>query len=153
MNTLSLYGLAFFLSAVKFLFAASVLSATSLTPLEIAICTGLGALVSFNFFYLTAGYFMKRTKNKKMKAIADGTYQRPIAFTKMNKFMVNLKNSKSGFWIGIICAPLILSIPLGSIIIAKFYREIRLTYPIAMAAIAVWAFVLAYLNDLIFGMF
>jgi hypothetical protein len=88
-----------------------------------------------------------------MKAIAEGTYQRQNAFTKMNKFMVNLKNSKSGFWIGVIFAPLILSIPLGSIIIAKFYREIRLTYPIAMAAIAVWAFVLAYLNDLIFGMF
>lgn len=86
-----------------------------------------------------------------MKAIAEGTYKKKNAFTRANKFMVRLKNSKSGFWIVCVFAPLILSIPLGSIIVAKFYRTIRLTYPIATAAIAVWAFVLAYLNDIIFA--
>ncbi|HMP32162.1 MAG TPA: hypothetical protein PKD85_21325 [Saprospiraceae bacterium] len=153
MNTLSLYGLAFLISCVKFLFAASIMSTSALSPFEIALSTGIGALVSFNFFYLTAGYFMQRTKDKKAKAIAEGTYVRKNAFTNMNKFMVKLKGSKSGFWIACIFAPLILSIPVGSIIVAKFYRETKLAYPVAMIAIAVWAFVLAYLNDVIFGLF
>ena len=54
MNTLSLYGLAFLISCVKFLFAASIMSTSSLSPFEIALCTGLGALISFNFFYEVA---------------------------------------------------------------------------------------------------
>jgi hypothetical protein len=96
---------------------------------------------------------MQRTKDKKMKAIAEGTYVRKNAFTKLNKFMVKLKGSKIGFWIACIFAPLILSIPVGSIIVAKFYREVKLAYPVGMVAIAVWAFVLAYLNDIIFAQF
>ncbi len=96
---------------------------------------------------------MQRTKDKKLKAIAEGTYVRKNAFTKLNKFMVRLKSSKSGFWIACLFAPLILSIPVGSIIVAKFYRETKLTYTVAMSAIAVWAFVLAYLNDIIFAQF
>ena len=153
MNTLGLYSLAFFVSCVKFLFAASILSASVLSPLEIAVSTGLGAIVSFNVFYLSAGYFMKKNKEKKLKAIAEGKYVKQNAFTKLNKFMVRLKGSKSGFWIACIFGPLILSIPVGSIIVAKFYREVKLAYPVAMASIAVWAFALAYLNDLIFGLF
>jgi hypothetical protein len=153
MNTLSLYGLAFLISCVKFLFAASIMSTSALSPFEIALCTGLGALISFNFFYLSSGYFMQRTKDKKMKAIAEGTYVRKNAFTKLNKFLVRLKSSKIGFWIACLFAPLILSIPVGSIIVAKFYRETKLTYSVAMSAIAVWAFVLAYLNDIIFAQF
>lgn len=153
MNTLGLYAIAFLLGTVKFLFAASLLSTTKLTPLEVALCTGTGALVSFNIFYYSASYFMQRAKNKKLKAIVEGTYEKKNAFTKANKFMVKLKNSKSGFWILSIFAPLILSIPLGSIIVAKFYQTFRLTYPIAMLSIVVWAFVLAYLVNIVSAQF
>jgi FtsH-binding integral membrane protein len=96
---------------------------------------------------------MKRAKEKQEKAIAEGTYKRKIAFTKLNKFMVKTKMSKSGFWIICTLAPLIVSIPLGTIIVAKFYREKALTYPVAVISLIVWAFVLAYLNGAIFSMF
>ena len=153
MNTLGLYVIAFLLGTVKFLFAASLLSTTKLTPLEVALCTGTGALISFNIFYYSASYFMQRAKNKKLKAIVEGTYEQKNVFTKVNKFMVRLKKSKSGFWILSIFAPLFLSIPLGSIIVAKFYQTFRLTYPIAMLSIAVWAFVLAYLVNIVSAQF
>jgi hypothetical protein len=153
MTNFSLYGLAFLLGTVKFLFAASLVSTTSLSPFEIALATGLGALFSFNVFYRSAGYFMKRAKEKKERAIAEGTFKEKPAFTKVNKFMVKTKRSKSGFWVLCIFAPLILSIPLGSIIVAKFFRDRPLTYTVATVAIIVWAFVLAYLNGAIFSIF
>ena len=96
---------------------------------------------------------MKRAKEKQVKAIAEGTYKRKLSFTKMNKFMVKTKMSKSGFWLICTLAPLIISIPLGTIIVAKFYRGKALTYPVAIVSIIVWAFVLAYLNGAIFSMF
>ena len=153
MNNIGLYGLAFLLGSVKFLFAASIVSTTALTPLEIAISTGLGALFSFNIFYWSSGYFMRVAKEKKIRAIHNGTYKRKNAFTKMNKMMVKAKRSKSGFWLICLFAPLFLSIPLGTIIVAKFYSERKLTYPVVMISLGILAFFLAYLNQAIFSLF
>ncbi len=153
MNNIGLYGLAFLLGSVKFLFAASIVSTTALTPLEIAISTGLGALFSFNIFYWSSGYFMRIAKEKKIRAIHNGTYKKKNTFTKLNKWMVKTKKSKSGFWLICLFAPLFLSVPVGSIIVAKFYRQHALTYPVAMISLSVLAFVLAYLSEAIFGMF
>ena len=61
--------------------------------------------------------------------------------------------SKSGFWLICILAPLFLSIPIGSIIVAKFYNDKKITYPLATVSIIILAFVLAYLNNVIFGFF
>ena len=153
MENFSLYVLAFLISTVKFLFAASIVSASSLTPFEIAISTGLGALFSFNIFYWSSGYFMRVAKEKKVQAIHNGTHKKKATFTKMNKLMVKTKKSKSGFWLICILAPLFLSIPIGSVIVAKFYGENRLAYPVSMVSLSVLAFVLAYLNGAIFAFF
>ncbi len=153
MENLGLYGLAFLLSTIKFLFAASIMSTTDLTPLEIAISTALGALFCFNIFYWSADYFMKKNNAKILLAIKNGTYKPKPAFTKMNKWMVKVKMSKSGFWAICILAPLFLSVPIGSIIVAKFYRKKSLTYPFTMVSLTILAFILAYLNDVIFAFF
>ena len=150
---MGLYGLAFLLGTVKFLFAASVVSTTSLSPLEIAISTGLGAIFSFNIFYWSSGYFMRVAKEKQIRAIHNGTFQKKNAFTKINKLMVKAKKSKSGFWLICIFAPLLLSIPVGSIIVAKFYRQQPLTYPVVMISLSILAFLLAFLNEAIFALF
>ncbi|MBL7815418.1 MAG: hypothetical protein JNL70_10415 [Saprospiraceae bacterium] len=153
MNNLGLYGLAFLIATVKFLFAASIMSPTALTTFEIAIVTCLGALFSFNIFYWSAGFFMRRAKEKKLRAITEGSYKPKPNFTKVNKFMVKTKRSKSGFWLLCIFAPLFLSVPIGSIVVAKFYSRNKRTYPLVTVVLVVWAFVLAYLNGVIFSLF
>ena len=70
MHNIEIYGLAFILGTIKFLIAASVVSTSSLSPFEIAVATGLGALTSFNIFYWSAGYFMWRSKEKKTQSDA-----------------------------------------------------------------------------------
>jgi hypothetical protein len=153
MGKIGLYGLAFLLGTAKFLFAAAIVSTSSLLPFEIAVMTLLGAICSFTLFYKSAGYFMQKAKVKREKAIAEGTYIRKPMFTRINKYMVRTKMSKSGFWLICIFGPLLLSIPLGSIIVAKFYRNKKETYPTAIAALVFWAFILAYLNGVLFSAF
>lgn len=150
---MGLYGIAFLLGTAKFLFAASIISTTSLSPLEIAVSTGLGAIISFNIFYWSSSYFMRVAKEKKIRAIHNGTYKSKSSFTKLNKWMVKTKKSTSGFWLLCIFAPLFLSIPIGSIIVAKFYRQNPLTYPVVMVSLSVLAFILAFLNQAIFALF
>lgn len=153
MDKIGLYGLAFLLGTFKFLFAASIVSVSSLTPLEIALSTFAGAFFSFNVFYWSAGFFMRRAREKKFEAIKKGTYSPKRSFSKINRLMVKTKMSKSGFWIICTLAPIFLSIPIGTIIVAKFYHGWKWTYPTVTASIITWAFFLAYLSDVIFSLF
>ena len=94
----------------------------------------VGAIVSSAIFFFSANYFMirsvKKNEKKKQELLAKGL---PIPFkkkfTRMNKFVVRMKRSIGiigiSFW-----APFFLSIPLGSIITAKFYGDNKKTYPL-----------------------
>lgn len=66
-------------------------------------------------------------------------------FTKMNKFVVRLKRSIGmygiAFW-----APFFLSIPIGSIITAKFYGKKLITFPLVVLGIFMNAVVVVYLS-------
>ena len=152
-DNIGIYGLAFMIATVKFLFAASIVSASSLSPFQIAIATGLGALCSFNVFYWSSNYFMNKAKNKKAKNRSREAIKKKTAFTKVNKYIVKAKMSKSGFWLICLFAPLLLSIPLGTFIVAKFYRHHKLTYPLVMISLSLYAFILAYFNNALFSLF
>jgi hypothetical protein len=153
MENLSLYGLAFLISTVKFFFAASLMGASALSPLDIAISTGLGALCSFNVFYWSSSYLMNKAKDRKTRKNKPPLLKQKAIFTKMNKYIIRAKMSKSGFWLICTLAPLFLSIPLGSILVAKFYRDTKLAYPLVMVSLVAFAFILAYFNKILFALF
>ena len=60
-------------------------------------------------------------------------------FTRMNKFIVKIKGSLGivgiSFW-----APFFLSIPIGSIVTAKFYGENKKTYPLIIVGMFINGF-------------
>lgn len=84
-----------------------------------------GAIISASIFYGAAELVMNWDFQKRIKkyneAIARG--ESPVhkkRFTRTNKFLIRLK--KRVGWYGVsMLAPLLLSIPLGSIVTAKFY--------------------------------
>ena len=98
-----------------------------------------GAIVSSAVFFFSANYFMnraeKKAEKKKQALIAKGLLV-PVKkqFTRMNKFIVRMKRSAGivgiSFW-----APFFLSIPLGSIIAAKFFGHSKKTYPLIVLGI------------------
>lgn len=124
----------FFTAMVKFMFSPALGPALKLSYIETYLANLAGAVLSMTVFYYAAEFFLKRSHNAKVLknklAIEQGKAlpKKPI-FTKKNKFIIRMK-SKIGvipfaFW-----APFLLSIPIGSIITAKFFGKRSITYPL-----------------------
>lgn len=148
---LAAYSSGFLMGTVKFMFAATSMMAFSVSYWEVVFATFLGAFVSFNIFFFFSGLLMERAKEKKMEKIKKGTLKPKKQFSRMNKFIVRLKFSSFGYFVLVIVGPMVLSIPIGSIIIAKFYRRIKFTYWLEVVSLFVWANLFTLINLYIFG--
>lgn len=144
----------FSMGIVKFLFTPTFAYATfpdyNLTHWEIVLPMIAGALFGFNLFYWFAEFFMERAKTKRIKAIKSGKKKRKKNFTKLNKFIVRIKMSNAGLIVLSTVGLMFMSIPIGGVVLAKFYREKHIAYFIGMATIIVVAFLLTFGNKLIF---
>jgi len=141
----------FLLAHVKFLVTATIALATypQLSVDEIFIASSLGAISCFNIFYFISQklYFadnkqLKNTKAKKSKT-----------FKKRNRILIKMKQSKIGFLLVCTLAPLFLSIPIGTVVVVKFFGDNKKTYWYVSFLLIIMAFLLAYLNDSIFQFF
>jgi len=139
------------MGTVKFMFAATSMVGYKISYWEVVFSTFLGAFISFNFFFFFSGLLMERAKEKKLEKIQNGTLKPKKQFSRMNKFIVKMKLSSFGYFVLVIVGPMVLSIPIGSIIIAKFYRRIKLTYWLEMISIFVWALLFTAINFYIFS--
>jgi|TARA_B110000285_G_scaffold217290_1_gene265478 TRAP-type uncharacterized transport system fused permease subunit len=154
---IGLYVFGFLLGTFKFMFAAAFLLVAAseaeipISYWEVVISTFLGAFVSFNVFFFFSGLLMERAKEKKLEKIKKGTLKPKKQFSRMNKFIVRLKFSSFGYFVLVIVGPMVLSIPIGSIIIAKFYRKIKFTYWLEVVSLFVWANLFTLVNLYIFG--
>jgi len=147
--TLSGYLSGFLVATFKFLLSPFILLGTDLSFLEIFISITLGALVSFNVFYWSSSYFMKLAAKKRAEKRLKPDYVPKKAFTKTNKFIVRVKRSKFGYIGLLILGPTFLSIPLGTVIVAKFYSDRPKTYWLAMINLVCWGLVLTSVGYLI----
>lgn len=140
------YFTGFGVATIKFMIAASFMLPFEVTYWEVVFATYFGALFSFCVFYFSAGFFMERAKQKKLEKIKNGTLKVKKQFSKLNKFVVKLKLSPYGYIGLLIGGPMFMSIPVGSIVLAKFYRRIKLTFWIESAILFVWANFFGFLN-------
>ena len=134
--TFSLFGF----SMIKFLFTpfAGIAASLSFAKTYIVCCSG--AILSAAIFYFSAEFLMIRTHKKKKLLIEQAKekgieLKRKKVFTRTNKFIVRMK----GLGIIAICfyAPLFLSIPIGSIISAKFFGKDNRTFPLIVLGIGI----------------
>ena len=137
MANISIFIFIALLGTLKFMFASTPGVIANLPFLEVYFFATLGGLVSFNVFYFLANYFITKSLENNQKKMKLGTYKSPKKFTKTNKVIVRLKMTDFGFWAITIVAPLVLSIPIGSIIVAKFYRHHKITYWITTLSLIV----------------
>lgn len=101
-------------------------------------CTG-GAIFSAVIFYFSAEFFLKRARRKRHELsettkLTGEKLATKRMFTRTNKFIVRIKKSLgiigTSFWL-----PFFLSIPLGSIVTAKFYGKQKKTFPLILIGI------------------
>ncbi len=140
----------FVLSTFKFLFAPFTGAGLSLTFFETALASFAGATLSSAFFYFSSKYFIAKQREKRMnnqvKPLSSAVSLRK---RKINKMIVRLK-WKVGTYGLCYLAPLFLSIPVGTIICAKFYNHRSTTFPLIVVCLAVNSLLLSTLAFFIF---
>lgn len=136
----------FFIATFKYMFSGFTALGFQLTFWEAFIVISSGASTSFLFFYSISGTLMRAAKRKKIEKaraeIAAGTFVPRKNFTRVNKFIVKLKMHKWGFWLLVGLGPLIMSVPLGSIVVAKFFGGQKKTVIYGVSALVFWGFIL-----------
>ena len=113
---------------------------------SVFIPTISGAIVSMAFFYFLSDFLMEQAAKKRHKryheALDSGI---PIKvkkkFTKTNKFLVKIK-SKLGIYAFTFLVPLFLSIPLGSVLCAKFYGHKKKTFPLMVLNMSIYGLIM-----------
>ncbi len=160
-----LYG--FFLGTFKFVpshwalyLTAKHTESIELNFFEIYLSTSFGAIICMTVFYFSATFFMQKAfERKKIKWAIYQTKlkrgqkikrrERPKKnFTRINKLLVKVK-LKIGFHIFIVVTVLFLSIPLGSIICAKFYKHQKKTFPFMLSVVFLYSLLMTSLIKLI----
>lgn len=105
-----------------------------LSFLETYLATVLGAIVGAAIFYFAAEFFMlrslkKRDKKRKIAHSKGLPFKEKKKFTMINRLMVRIKRSLGivglSFW-----APFFMSIPIGAVVVAKFYGKRKITFPL-----------------------
>lgn len=135
----SIYLGLFSLSTVKFLFAPFGGPALKLTYFETYLSCIIGAILSASVFYFFAEFFIKRSKEKKIKKeneqLSKGIeIKKKKIFTRLNRSLIQIKHRFGIVGISFF-APLFLSIPVGTMIVAKFYGKKKTTYPLIVLGI------------------
>ncbi len=137
------------LSATKFLFAPS-LALSSFNVWESILIVFLGGSAGITFFYLAADWVMDRIaqfqKQRDHKKQLKGIVVVRKVFTPFRRKVIRIKNKFGLLGIAIV-TPCIISIPIGSVLAAKFFKnKIKvLTYMYTSAAF--WAVFLTLLNN------
>jgi len=136
-----LYFSLFGLSMIKFMFAPFGGPAMKLNFLETYISCVAGAFLAAFIFYFSSEFFMIRAHKKRQAALHDSiTNGTPLKFkpkfTRFNKLIVRLKRRLGIYGIAFY-APLFLSVPLGSIVTAKFYGKEKRTFPLILLGICI----------------
>lgn len=131
----------FFLSFVKFMFATIPGSVADIPILHTYISTVSGGIVGAAIFYFMAEFFMiaqhNKVKRKRQLAEENGiVYKEKKKFTRMNRFVVRIK-MKLGIYGICFWAPFFLSVPIGSIIAAKFYGKKKQTFLLISLGMAI----------------
>lgn len=117
------------------------------TLLNLFLPTYLGAVASMALFYFASDFLMDRAAKKRLIA-----YQQAVdsgeklkikkKFTRMNKIMVKTK-ARFGIYAFTFLVPLFFSIPLGSILCAKFYGDQKKTYPLMILNMGIYGLVMS----------
>jgi hypothetical protein len=147
----------FTLSMIKFMFAPFGGPAMKLNFLETYLSCISGAFVAAFIFYFSSEFFMIRAHNKRKAllhaSITNGTpLKYKPKFTRFNKLIVRLKRRLGIYGIAFY-APLFLSVPVGSIVTAKFYGKEKRTFPLILLGICINGAITTGLSYIIYNFF
>lgn len=133
-------------STWKFMFTPMAGPAAGLGFFETFISCTIGGIFSVSLFYFGSNFFMEMHRRNQLRRtnrrIRKGKkLKKKSVFTKTNRKIIRFKK-KTGFWLTCWLFPLFLSLPLGSIITAKFYKHKKLTYLFIVLGVCINCFII-----------
>lgn len=135
----------FFLSSVKFMWAPGTALVSGFSFFHTILITSAGGISGITFFYFFGMWAIEKMERVKTKTrMARFRKSRLRVFTKRNRRIIKLKRSVGLIGL-IIITPALLSIPIGCVVAAKFYRHNKFTYPLLVVSTIVWSLLLTTL--------
>ena len=131
------YTFLYFLSFIKYFVAPIFGWARGLNFFEIAMSCFAGAYTSFNIFFWGSSYFFKRAAKKRETSL-----KKKRNFTKLNRIIVKMRRLNLGFLLITFLCPMFLSVPIGTLIVVKFYRHDYKTFLVTSLFIGLWSIIL-----------
>lgn len=131
--------------------------AAGLTFWETLITCLIGGYISASLFYFGSSYFMRLSVERHAKRVRRAKLKGkriPInrKFTKTNRKVIYYKQ-KIGRLFSYWAFPLFLSIPVGTIIVAKFYKHYKQTFPLVILFLTIDCFIITgvtyFIKDLV----
>jgi hypothetical protein len=111
--------------------------------LHTLLLTSAGGCLSTILFYKASGWLMARARLRRMRRSRQGHLPH-TAFTRTNRLLVRLKRGQGLQGLAAIVPPL-LSIPIGTVLAAKYFRNDRRTLPVLLGSVVLWSVVLTTL--------
>ncbi|MFN3341979.1 MAG: hypothetical protein ACK40M_04735 [Flavobacteriales bacterium] len=142
--------LVFLTASVKFLLAPTLALGLGFQPITAALITLVGGVTGILFFYLGADWLMDASAKRKLKkeellrSQGKAVPEKKI-FTKGRRRMIRVKNRFGIVGIAIV-TPCIISIPIGCILAARFFKNRTKVLTAMFISATGWAFILTFLN-------
>lgn len=139
MNSEIIVGLIIF-SGLKLLMippSTIVLYENSLPLFQVALCCATGASISGTIFFFIGKALDFASQKRSVKK------QKKINF-KRNRRIIRIKNKFQAFGVSMMMG--ILSVPIASILVGKYFGKDKKAIPSLIAASFIWAFTLTYLS-------
>ncbi|MCB0763425.1 MAG: hypothetical protein R2815_13335 [Flavobacteriales bacterium] len=133
-------------SMVKFLFSGLVSYRLGNSFLETVLLTSAGGCAGTLIFYFTSARVLEWFRLRHLRRMAERKAQGLPAkriFTRTNRLIVRVKRGYGLQGLAVI-GPAILSIPIGSVIAAKYFRHDRRTLPALLSSVLIWSVVLSF---------
>ncbi|MCA1751893.1 MAG: hypothetical protein LC670_08885 [Flavobacteriales bacterium] len=138
----------FLLSAVKLLFAPGAAIASGFSLEKTVMITSCGGCSGVLFFYYTGfrltekiGDMLRQVKILPKKKRAP----KKIVISDRKKFVVRVRQ-RFGMAGLLLLTPVAISIPIGAVVLARFYKDNKFMLPLLLLSVVLWCFVLTYFS-------
>ncbi len=128
-------------SSTKFLFAPGAAASFGYNFWQIISITISGGFLGISLFYFAGGWVMAQFGRLTITKRKDTPPAPKKAFTRTNKFIVKVKSRFGLIGLAII-TPCIISIPIGTLLAARYFGKNKKTYPYLLVSVVAWSFIL-----------
>lgn len=129
----------FALATVKFAYSHMTAAGFGFGFVSTWVISTAGGCAGVLLFYYGSGWFMERARLRKLRRQAEGRAAKR-SFTRTNRAIVRVRRSQ-GLWGLVFITPTLISIPIGAVLAAKYFRHDKRTLPMLLLSVATWGLV------------